>query len=199
MLVLDSAVTIDLAAGGGALMSLRAHGLRDGFHAWYGASGRRYVASVFVFDPCARDAGLPAFEAFVLIPTLREGTQRRACTVEVVEWGSARHRAVAAAIEGGVDEWHVHLLGASRAEREAIAADLRAGASLGAAARPRGRRSGRARFFPAGERRNIVSSAARPSARVPAPAPLRRWPCRQHRSPARRQPASSRNNRDTRG
>ena len=139
MIVLESAVLIDgvldPVAARGALPGLRGHALRDGFHAWHGASGRRYVASVFQFDACARDAGLPAFEAFVLIPTMREGARRRARAVEAVEWGSARHRAVAAAIGGGVDEWHVHLLGESRMEREAIAADLRAGPGLAAVAR----------------------------------------------------------------
>ena len=135
MRVLDNAVTIDLAAFGGTLTGLRGHSLRDGFHAWHGASGRRYVDSVFPFDPCTRDAGLPAFEAFVLIPVLRDGPGRRARKVEVVEWGSARHRAIATGIQDGVDEWHVHLLGASRLEREVIAADLRAGAGLEAAAR----------------------------------------------------------------
>ena len=139
MIVLESAVVrdgvLDPAVAGSALAGLRGHGLRDGFHAWHGASGRRYVASVFPFDPSARDAGLPAFEAFVLIPVVRAGARRHSRAVDVVEWGSARHRAVAAAIEGGVDEWHVHLLGASRTDREAIAADMRAGAGLGAVAR----------------------------------------------------------------
>jgi hypothetical protein len=119
----------------GALASLRTHALRDGYHAWRGASGRRYVASVFPFDPSARDAGLPAFEAFVLIAAVANGARRVARRVEVIEWGSVRHRAVAAAIEDGVEEWHVHLLGGSRAEREAIAADLRAAAGLAALAR----------------------------------------------------------------
>ena len=135
MVVLDSAVIFDLAPAAGALASLRAHALRDGFQAWYGASGRRYVASVFPFDPSARDAGLPAFEAFVLIAAISDGARRVARSVDVIEWGSARHRAVAAAIADGVEEWHVHLLGGSRSERETIAADLRTGAGLGAMAR----------------------------------------------------------------
>ena len=135
MVVLDSAVIFDLAPAAGALASLRAHALRDGFHAWYGASGRRYVASVFPFESGARDAGLPAFEAFVLIAATFDGARRVARSIEVVEWGSARHRAVAAAIADGVEEWHVHLLGDTRSEREAIAADLRTGAGLGKVAR----------------------------------------------------------------
>ena len=135
MVVVDSAVIFELAPAVGSLASLRTHALRDGYHAWHGASGRRYVASVFPFDSSARDAGLPAFEAFVLIAAVADGTRRVARRVEVIEWGSVRHRAVAAAIEDGVEEWHVHLLGGSRAEREAIAADLRAAAGLGALAR----------------------------------------------------------------
>ena len=135
MVVLDSAVIFDLAPAAGALAALRVHPLRDGFHAWHGASGRRYVASIFPFDSSAKDAGLPAFESFVLIAATIEGARRRARRVEVIEWGSARHRAVAAAIAEGVEEWHVHLLGANRTDRDAIAADLRAGIGLGAVAR----------------------------------------------------------------
>ena len=135
MVVLDSAVIFDLAPAAGALASLQTHALRDGFHAWYGASGRRYVASVFPLDSSARDVGLPAFEAFVLIAVVSNGTRRVARSIEVIEWGSARHRAVAAAIVDGVEEWHVHLLGSTRAEREGIAADLRTGAGLGAMSR----------------------------------------------------------------
>jgi hypothetical protein len=135
MVVVESAVIFELAPAVGALASLRTHALRDGYHAWHGASGRRYVASVFPVDSSACDAGLPAFEAFVLIAAVADGTRRVARRVEVIEWGSVRHRAVAAAIEDGVEEWHVHLLGGSRAEREAIAADLRAASGLGALAR----------------------------------------------------------------
>ena len=130
MRVLETQVMAAMAGAEGHIASLHAHDLRDGFHAWHGASGRRYVASVFAFDPTARDFGLPAFEAFVLVAVTREGPRRRVGAVVAVEWGSARHRAVAAAIAGGVDEWHVHLLGTSRETREAIAADLRAGTGL---------------------------------------------------------------------
>ena len=127
----ESLAMHDLGVVEGRLASLRVHALREGFHAWHGASGRRFVASVFPVDPCAGDCGLPAFEAFVLIPVVRDGVRRRAQAVVAVEWGSARHRAIAAAIAGGVDEWHVHLLGTSRSERAAIVTDLRAGAGLG--------------------------------------------------------------------
>lgn len=131
MRTLETQVVTAMGAPEGHIASLRTHDLRDGFHAWHGASGRRYVASVFAVDARVRDAGLPAFEAFVLIAVARDGARRRVRAVVAVEWGSARHRAVAAAIADGVDEWHVHLLGASRDAREAIAADLRAGAGLG--------------------------------------------------------------------
>ena len=132
MVTIEGPVVLSLAGADCRLASLRSHDLRDGFFAWHGASGRRYVASVFAFDPRARDAGLPAFEAFVLIPVVREAGRLVPQAAIAVEWGSVRHRAVAEAISQGVDEWHVHLLGASRGEREAIAADVRAGAGLGA-------------------------------------------------------------------
>ncbi len=135
MVGLDSGVIHDFVPCDGRLPSLRANDLRDGFYAWHGASGRRYVASVFPFNSRAADAGLPAFEAFILIPVVRDGPARRPRAVLAVEWGSARQRAVAEAIAGGVDEWHVHLLGATRGEREAIVADLREGAGLAVAAR----------------------------------------------------------------
>ncbi|MGC1556556.1 MAG: hypothetical protein WA745_03305, partial [Methylovirgula sp.] len=59
--------------GNAALKSLSGSPLAGRFHAWHGASGRRYVCSVFPLDPAAPDAGLPQFAGAVVLAVLRAG------------------------------------------------------------------------------------------------------------------------------
>lgn len=93
------------------------------FHSWHGASGRRYVTSVFTVDAACPDMNVPAFEACILIPVVRESRARWMLGVFVVEKASDRRHASASL--RCVDEWHVHLLARDRRERAAVAADLR--------------------------------------------------------------------------
>lgn len=119
-------VSKDWAAGNGPLASLGSSSLAARFRAWRGASGRRYVASIYPVDRYAEDAGLPRFDAFVLVSVRREGFERRSLGVVAVEGEAERHAALADALAGGVDEWHVHLLARARSDRATLVADLRA-------------------------------------------------------------------------
>ncbi len=108
------------------LASLRNASLAPRFHAWLGASGRRYVTSVYPIDLSRPLAGLPDFDAFVLIPVVRQGAARRPSTILAVERESDKRFAVSAALANDVREWHVHLLAERRSERASVVADLAA-------------------------------------------------------------------------
>ena len=108
------------------LASLRDEPIASCFHAWMGASGRRYVASVYRLDPSSPKAGLPDFDGFVLIPVAKRGVVRLPSTIVAIERESEKRSAIAGALAHGVSEWHVHLLAAGSAERAAVVADLAA-------------------------------------------------------------------------
>jgi len=98
----------DSAPRGEALQSLAdADSLRSRFFSWRGASGRRYVCSVF-------QSGEEAFIADVtngaVIGVAREGvTTRPVCVFPAQERATGdRHALRKMARELGVAEWHVH-------------------------------------------------------------------------------------------
>ena len=99
-------------------------GLAAKFHAWFGGSGRRYLASVFTVERDAEDLGLPDFGGFVLIAVGLRGAARRALAITAIETGQARHRSARAGLALGAEQWHVHLLGIDSVARAAIVADL---------------------------------------------------------------------------
>lgn len=109
---------------GRALTSLPEGTLSSRFCAWRGASDRRYVASVYAVDRDAVDAGLPAFEGFVLMAVTRDNCGRRILAVSAIERVGDRNAALACGLAGGVQEWHVHFLAEDRRERLAMVADL---------------------------------------------------------------------------
>ena len=109
----------------GALASLAATPMAGRFCAWRGASDRRYVASVYQIDRSAQDAGLPAFDAFILMAVARGNLGRRILEVATIERASDRRAVLASALSCGADEWHVHLLAEDRRERASMVADLR--------------------------------------------------------------------------
>jgi hypothetical protein len=112
--------------GSQSLSALAGSVLADRFHAWPGASGRRYTVSVYAVDRDAEDIGLPEFDGFVLIPVVRDGFARRPLAVVAVERDADRRVTIAEALVQGVDEWHVHLLAGTRDMRRAIVADVAA-------------------------------------------------------------------------
>lgn len=112
--------------GEAPLASLRDEAVASRFHAWTGASGRRYVATIYLLDRSRPHAGLPDFDRFVLIPAVRRGHGRLPSTILAVERESDKRFAIAAALANQVSEWHVHLLAARRSDRAAVVADIAA-------------------------------------------------------------------------
>jgi hypothetical protein len=98
----------EATARGEALQSLAAtDSLRHRFFAWRGASGRRYVCSVF---QSGEDAFIADVTNGVVIGVAREGaTSRPVCVFLAQERVPGDRRALRkTAQELGVAEWHVH-------------------------------------------------------------------------------------------
>ena len=110
----------------GPMASLVETTLAGRYHFWRGASDRRYTVSVTKVDPAAPEAGLPDFDGFVLLPVIRCGARCWPLAALAIERTLDRRAAITAALAEGASEWHVHLLGATRAARTAIVADLQA-------------------------------------------------------------------------
>lgn len=99
------------------------------FHFWSGASGQRYVHSVYSLFEC------PEIPAANFLLVRRDASGRR----EVLAIGRLRHSAGSLNLADirqrgarlGANEVHVHLLAPSAAQRRVIEADLRAGHSDG--------------------------------------------------------------------
>ena len=112
-----------------ALTSLANEKLAERFRHWRGASGRRYIFSLYAPESC------PAYDDAVLIVALKATNGlRRIATI--CDTGSLPELALArackaAAAPGESVECHIHLLAASRAERAAVIGDLHAAAALG--------------------------------------------------------------------
>jgi hypothetical protein len=120
-----------------ALKSLAGSPLAGRFRAWHGASGRRYVFSVFPLDRAAPDGGLPEFAHAVVIAVARTVDGRRLVSIRRCESGAecyARESLVLEALAAGACEWHVHLLASEAAQRRVVLADITA------AVRGRGKR-----------------------------------------------------------
>lgn len=94
---------------------------QDRFWYWSGASGRKYIHSVYLLDDC------PPFPGAIYVAVKRQGHLRIALAVGRFQpfWdhvlGAREARRFASL---GVDELHVHLLGKTPAETEAVFGDL---------------------------------------------------------------------------
>ena len=115
---------VSLPAGSASLAALRGEPLSSRFHGWRGASGRRYVTSIYPVDLSASDAGLPDFAAFVLVCVSRAGDSVRSVWITTIEQSADRRHAIARGLAEGAGEWHVHLLAGTRCERAAVTVDL---------------------------------------------------------------------------
>ena len=129
--------TIDGNAGSGSEMRLSEHTPlqhNPAFQFWSGASGRRYVHSVFELTGCPR---LPAC-TYVLVRRDAQGkrTPVRIGAVSAEAWSlnlaEIRHRAALLS----ANEVHVHLIADDVPTRTQIAADLQAGQFAEYAAEP---------------------------------------------------------------
>ena len=131
MVVIDSIETTPVGAlrlglAEGPMASLVETSLAGRYHFWRGMSDRRYTVSVAMVDPAAPEAGLPDFDGFVLVPVVRCGGRCWPLAAVAIERTLDRRAAMSSALAEGASEWHVHLLGETRAARAAIVADLQA-------------------------------------------------------------------------
>jgi hypothetical protein len=91
------------------------------FWYWRGASGQRYIHSVYPANAC------PPLPGAIYVAVRRTGTLRTALTTGrfSVFWELSAEAQVAAAMaDVGADEIHVHLLAGSEERAQAILADL---------------------------------------------------------------------------
>jgi hypothetical protein len=114
MLLTGSPLTLSL---------LRESGSHGRFWYWQGASGRRYIHTVYPVRAC------PPLPGAIFVAVKRIGTLRTVLSLGLLN-GFEDFR--------GADEIHVHLLSGSKAEAEAILADLGAGLAAMEAPTPMG-------------------------------------------------------------
>ncbi|MGA3302953.1 MAG: hypothetical protein ABSC72_06650 [Methylovirgula sp.] len=100
------------------------------FHAWHGASGRRYICSVFPVDPDAPDAGLPDFAEAIALAVAADADKGQKCIALFLYDGSTAARArndfIASALKAGAVAWHIHLAEDPQ-QRLAVAKDIESG------------------------------------------------------------------------
>lgn len=105
----------------GRLTSLAETGLAHLFESWRGASGRRYICSVYdIVDPPVFD---PAQAVVFAVRRAPVGAEILfACAGVATEAEFLRRRAQAERV--GATHWHVHLLASTPQARAAVLADL---------------------------------------------------------------------------
>jgi hypothetical protein len=112
------------------LSSLAGGSMASRFHAWHGASGRRYICSVFPVDPDAPDAGLPDFAEAIALAVAADADKGQKCIALFLYDGSTAARArndfIASALKAGAVAWHIHLAEDPQ-QRLAVAKDIESG------------------------------------------------------------------------
>lgn len=99
------------------------------FHSWRGASGRRYICSVFPVRDDAELGGLPEFDGAVALAVSRDdrGRRRKVAVLDLF-WRDGQFggdvRAAGEALDAGACEWHVHLLAEDGEARRAAIVDI---------------------------------------------------------------------------
>lgn len=94
-------------ARGQELASLNSCDLRDRFYSWRGASGQRYVCSIFRLN---EESVVADFSQAVVIGVAREGAARRPiCVLCSSDFETDTGRIIRADARAlGANEWHVH-------------------------------------------------------------------------------------------
>jgi hypothetical protein len=99
-------------------------GLGERFHFWTGASGRRYVCSVFAAGETALE-GLDLSHAIVIAVARAADAECRAISIVPSGLPLRLHSSAGNWLGGRApNEFHVHLLPANRDERDAALVDL---------------------------------------------------------------------------
>ena len=109
------------SSSGHTLACLEGRSLAARFSAWRGASGRRYVCTVYPFDRVQPACGLPPYEGMIAIAVRRseDGTRDVLAVAEI-----SANAAPSAFLTLAVDEWHVHLMAEHPRQRAAALRDL---------------------------------------------------------------------------
>ncbi len=113
---------------GAPLESLADVALAARFRQWRGASGRRYICSIFPVRAGEPLGGLPEFDGAVVIAAACGAAGLRRVAVFTSCWRDEAFcgdpDAVAAALRCGACEWHLHLLADNGPAQRAALADL---------------------------------------------------------------------------
>lgn len=100
------------------------------FHAWHGASGRRYICSVFPVDRDAPNAGLPDFAEAIALAVTAGNDKAQICVATFLYDGSTaattREDFIVSALAAGALAWHIHLAEDPH-QRVAVAKDIELG------------------------------------------------------------------------
>jgi hypothetical protein len=111
------------------LYCLAGAALDSHFHSWRGASGRRYICSVFPVCDGAELGGLPEFDGAIALAVSRDGggLRQRIAVLDLC-WRDGRFagdwQAAGDALSAGACEWHIHLLAGDGDARRAAIADI---------------------------------------------------------------------------
>jgi hypothetical protein len=121
----DGPPVFAMSSAGAPLAALAGGALGRRFWFWQGASGRRYICSIFPFEAADAVESLPHYtQAVVAAVAVRAGGRRVRFVTDIDEapdrfWAKMRDIR-------GIAEFHVHLLAGTAAQRQTVCADLSA-------------------------------------------------------------------------
>jgi hypothetical protein len=121
----DGPPVFAMSSAGAPLAALAGGALARRFRFWQGASGRRYICSIFPLPTSSAAEPLPHYSGAVAVAVGGPAGQRRIAFVAPIEDAPERCWATLQGL-GGIAELHVHLLAGTPAQRHEICADLSA-------------------------------------------------------------------------
>jgi hypothetical protein len=101
----------------------------DHFHVWRGQSRKRYICSVFQVSVHEELGGLPEFSGGICLSVrLDPSGDRMPVNMFEFAWEAGEFLGhedmIEAALAGGAQEWHIHLLAVSTRDKRAVFEDL---------------------------------------------------------------------------
>jgi hypothetical protein len=120
MAMCDGSVGADNRGCGQALDSLVSSDLGERFYSWRGASGARYICSLFA---AGEESVVAGFSQGVVIGVHRDGLSppTPVCLILAQDFrGALEDGFLVEAREGGVTEWHVHFAGGEAELRDLV-------------------------------------------------------------------------------
>jgi hypothetical protein len=114
-----------MSSAGAPLAALAGGALARRFRFWQGASGRRYICSIFPLPTGGEAESLPDYSGVVVVAVAGPAGQRKIAFVTSIEDAPERRWATMRDLRG-IAELHVHLLAGVPAQRRQICVDLSA-------------------------------------------------------------------------